>query len=249
MRTTLMPAAAAAAVLLSLGAAQAQTGLRIEKVEQVGDFDKVTAAGATLYAAAWPNLPAARAYCLSNYLKVPYDGIPGFAAGAAAEKIGASRDYACLVLMCNPGKPDPVNVTYQAILFANVAPLPAKGRAGEGVSLRVRYERGQPLLTMFDRAAPDAVTMDGNLRLQSWRVSERRGPARDHVRVEIAFAAWRAFLEQIAYRRATTFTLLPGRDREIPAQAHAGRTVAFKLDDMDRPLAELEPLCARARAN
>lgn len=55
-----MPAAAAAAVLLSLGPAQAQTGLRIEKIERVGDFDKVTAAGATLHAAAWPNLPAAR---------------------------------------------------------------------------------------------------------------------------------------------------------------------------------------------
>lgn len=242
--------AALAAVAFS-GPAQAQTGIRIEKVEQVGDFDKVTAAGTTLYAAAWPNLPAARAYCLSNYLKVPYDGIPGFPASAApaAEKIGAARDYACLVLTCNPGKPDPVNVTYRTILFANVPPLPAKGRAGEGVSLRVRYERGQPLLTMFDRSAPDAVMMDGNLRLQSWSVSARRGPARDHVRVEIAFAAWRAFLEQLAYRRATTFTLLPGRDREIPAQAHAGRTIAFKLADMETPLAALEPICARARGN
>jgi hypothetical protein len=242
--------------LLALGAAVlaasawAQTRIRIEKIEQVGDWDKVTSTAGTLFASAWPNLRPARAYCLSGYLNVPYDEIPGFGAnGAAAEKIGASRDYACLLLTCNPGRFDPEQVAYRAILMANAAPLAARNKVGNGVSLRVRYEPGEPLLTLFDRTSAGESAFDGNLRLFTWSVSDRLGAGRDHVRVEVSFSASRAFLEQLAYRQRTEFRLLPGKDREIPAFAHAGRPITLSLASMDAPLTELEPICARTRGN
>jgi hypothetical protein len=86
-------AAIAAAIAIAMASvADAQTGLRIETIQPVGDWDRVAVAGTTLFVTATPNSRVARAYCLSSHLKVPYDEIPnlGPADGAAAEKIGAS---------------------------------------------------------------------------------------------------------------------------------------------------------------
>jgi hypothetical protein len=249
-RTTAASAAIASALALA-GAAAAQVGLRIEKMEQVGDWAKATAAGGALYVTATPNTRAARAYCLSSHLKIPYDEIPSFGAsieaGTEAEKIGASRGYACLRLGCvRSGAKAEIGIS----LVANTPPEPGETGMPLGVSLRLRFAADAAPVPLFERADAGQRSRDGALELVNWSVSARReGADGPHAQVEVSFTAPLAFVERLAANPRVAFELRPGQDRQMDALKHGARTMEFGLAGTADVLADLRRTCAAQPRN
>jgi hypothetical protein len=242
--------AAAAAAILAAGlasAALAQTGPRIETSEPIGDWEKVTVSNSALYVTATPALRAARAYCLSSYLKIPYDAIPNFGAsaeaGAEAERIGASRGYACLQLACvGAGAKREIAVN----LVANAPPEPGETGMPHGVSLRMRFAANETPVPLFERAGAGQRSRDGAYAMIDWSVSPRReGAEGAHAQVAIAFTAPLAFVEQLAAKPRVTFELRPGQDRQADVLKHGARQMEFALAGTATVLAELRQACAR----
>jgi hypothetical protein len=242
------PSVAAAIAIAMVSVADAQTGLRIDTIQPVGDWDRVAVAGTTLFVTASPNTRLARAYCLSSYLKVPYDEIPnlGPAAGAEAEKTGASWNYACLRLACARQGPRAIEVG----LAANAAPNPGETGMPLGVSLRLRFTAAEPLTVLFQHAHAGQTSRDGALEMLDWRVGEpRAGAGGPQVPVSIAFAAPLSFVEQLAAKLAVAFHLSSGQDREIAALKHGARVMEFSLAGAGDVLAGLRRDCARPSSN
>jgi len=197
---------------------------------------------------ATPNTRLARAYCLSSYLKIPYDEIPniGAEAGAAAEKIGASRAYACLRLACHRSGANEIEVS----LVANATPEPGETGMPLGVSLRLRFAAGETPVSLFERADAGQPSRAGGLEMLTWSVSDRRdGADGPYAQVGLSFSAPISFVERLAAKPRVAFHLLPGQDRQIAAFKHGARTMEFSLARTADVAAELRGLCARPRGN
>lgn len=250
LRTIAICVSAAALALALAGGAEAQVGLRIDKIEQLGDWEKATVAGTALFVSAMPNSRLARAYCLSSYLNVPYEEIPNFGtetrAEAEAAKVGASQSYACLRLACDHHGSREIEVG----LTANAPPNPSETGMPLGVSLRMRFAAGAAPLVLFERADAGQPSRDGALEMLDWRVSDRRdGADGPHAAVSLKFSAPLAFVEQLAAKPGVAFQLLSGQDRQMAAFKHGARTMEFGLARTAEVAAELRRLCARPRGN
>lgn len=230
--------AAFALVLGFAGGAAAQF-----KIEQIGDWDRVSVEHLAFFVAATPNTRAARAYCIWDFLH-DTGYVEALRADPDVMKAGLSRDYACIRLDCKPqGHRHDAEFT---ILF-NAPPLTDKSRLQGGVSMKLRFAAGEEPVVLFDRAANQrALSRDGNFELVLWQTGWPRGSdERNHVRALVMLTATDALLGQIAAKQKVAFELQPWAGmRENHPPEHDGRTASFTLSRMADVLGALREHCA-----
>lgn len=228
----------AAAIASGLaGAAAAQF-----KIEQVGDWDRVSIEHLGLFVAAVPNTRAARAYCIWDmFHDLPY--VEALKSDPGVMKAGLAPDFACIRLDCKPqGHRGDAEFT---ILF-NAPPLADKSRLQGGVSMKLRFAGEEPIV-LFERANQQRdLSRDGNFELVFWSTDWPRGSdERNQVRARVMLTATDAFLDRLAAKQKVAFELPPWAGmRENHPPAHDGRTVSFSLARMPDVLAALRENCA-----
>lgn len=233
--------AAAFALLLGLaGAAEAQF-----RTEQVGEWDGVSGETWRFFVIATPNTRAARAYCSWSTLRGAFSE-DVLKLTPEAEKIGTSKDYACLRLGCGP---QGHRHEFEFTIFANAAPLADSSAPLSGASLRMRFAPNEEPIVLFDRADHQQLSRDGNLELVTWSVSRpRAGVDGNYVEARVMLSASSAFIEQLAAKQKAEFELMPWESRG-ERERHAGRTVALTLTGIADVAAELRRTCAPRRRN